>query len=369
MSKLDKLKTLIPLENTEQEAQNQIFALLDKDFVTKMVCLPDLHTGYTAPIGSVILTDGVISPAMVGYDIGCGMIYADTTIPVHKLLKTEKDKKEVFDKLYEYIPTGFDSHKRSAGIKYNIPFKSASNDKHFTDSVQSKVNVQLGTLGGGNHFIEIGENREGNVCITIHSGSRNVGHQIASFYMDKGDFLDLDSLEGQAYLADMNYALDFALNNRISMLLQSLTALGLKRETNLIMAEYVNENHNHAVVIEDGVLHRKGATPADVEQKGIIPGSMGTGVYITNGLGNKEYLCSASHGAGRKMSRNKAKKTLDINYHKQQMKQKGIVARTDKKVLDESDGAYKDVHKVVKMQEGVVIDVLDHIKPLINVKG
>jgi len=234
--------------------------------------------------------------------------------------------------------------------------------------------VQLGTLGGGNHFIELGKNRVGNLCITIHSGSRNPGHSIATYYMrlskniDKNlpnGFLNLDGEIGQAYLKDMEFAQDYALENRKIMMKKVLDILGLS--WNQYKRKMVNENHNHAIVTEDGVLHRKGATPADKGQIGIIPGNMKDGVYVTIGLGNEEYLSSASHGAGRTMSRTKIKEMVTLSDFCDSMV--GIIAKVEKSTIDESCFAYKDLDVVIGMQEGIVIDIVDKVKPLVNVKG
>lgn len=373
--KLSKLSTLIPLHLLEQGAQQQIYDALALDFLIKLAIMPDCHTGYTLPIGGVALLEGVISPEYVGYDIGCGMCYIPTRLPAKKFFKLEKKKVKMFNEIYKRIPVGFNS--RESGLNYSV-FKSASSDKELNERVEAKLNVQLGTLGGGNHFIEIGENMEGYVTITIHSGSRNIGHSIATYYMrlsKKVDtdlprgFLHLNGEYGQQYLKDMNFALNYALDNRKSMMREVLSLFGYNDHEigTLIDQHMVNENHNHAIVEESNVLHRKGATPADEGQIGIIPGSMKTGVYVTEGLGNKEYLSSASHGAGRKMSRKKAKEYVTIERFREQMN--GIVAKVDNETKDESPDAYKNLHNVIKEQENIVIKTIDYTKPLINVKG
>lgn len=375
MTNLDKLKTLIPMEEIEQSAQQQIYKNLEFDFLKTLAIMPDVHMGYTLPIGGVALLDNVISPEYCGYDIGCGVCCVITDVPASSL--KEKDKIKIFNKLYETIPAG-------KGISRKIPipykkFKSAYNnhDKELNDRVNRRLGVQIGTLGSGNHFNEIGVNREGNIAISIHSGSRNPGHSVATFYMkvskdcDKDlpkGFLHLNGELGQAYLQDMNFCLQYALNNRKLMMEDTLKILGFN---SFIIQNYIkdmiDESHNHIVIKQDGVLHRKGATPAEKGVLGVIPGTMKSGVYVTKGLGNKEYLCSASHGAGRKMSRTKAKSKINLKDHKHWMN--GIVAKVDKSTIDESHGAYKNLATVVSKQEGIVIDVVDYIKPLINVKG
>lgn len=376
MSKsLEKLRSLIPIWELEQSAQQQIYDALDLDFLITLAVMPDCHTGYTLPIGGVALLDNVISPEYVGYDIGCGMCHIVTRLLASKFFKTEKKKVKFFDDIYKMIPVGFNS--REKDIDYN-EFKTASNDKNLQKKVDSRLHIQLGTLGGGNHFIEIGENTEGYITITIHSGSRNIGHSIASYYMKlcktvdvelpKG-FFHLHSTYGRQYLNDMNFALDYALTNRKIMMLKVLSLFGYNdHEVSTLINEYmINENHNHAIVDGTEVLHRKGATPADEGQLGVIPGSMKTGVYVTEGLGNPHYLNSASHGAGRKMARKKAKNTIKLDRFKKQMH--GIVAKVEKGTLDEAPDAYKDLHNVIKEQENIVIKTIDYSKPLINVKG
>jgi len=374
-SKLDKLSTLIPMYLLEQGAQQQIYNALDLDFLIKLAIMPDCHTGYTLPIGGVALLNTVISPEYVGYDIGCGMCYICTRLLAKEFFKKEKEKLKFFDTIYEMIPVGFNSNQ--TGIDYK-EFKSASGHRDLNDKVAAKLHIQLGTLGSGNHFIEIGENNEGYITITIHSGSRNMGHSIASYHMNRckyddpdlpQGFLHLHSDSGNQYLQDMNFALDYALENRKVMMRNVLSLFGYNdREIEtLINNHMINENHNHAVLRGDQVLHRKGATPAKKGQIGIIPGSMKTGVYITEGLGNEEYLSSASHGAGRKMSRTKAKKQINLDRFKGQMK--GIVAKVGKSTLDEAPDAYKDLHDIIKEQIGIVIKTVDYSKPLINIKG
>jgi len=376
MDKRDKLVTLIPMEELEQEAQQQIYNALDKPFLVKLAIMPDCHTGYDLPIGGVALLDGVISPSYVGYDIGCGMCHVETNIS----LDTVKDLQLLYNLIKETIPTG-EGREQKAPADY-IDYPNSAGDKNFFQQVQSKIHIQLGTLGGGNHFIELGVNSFNLVCVTIHSGSRNPGHSVGGYYMKLAKqydtnlpegFLHLNAELGQAYLIDMNFMLEFALANRKRMMKQLLeiigadTSEGISAEKIMDM-KMINENHNHAIVNSDGtVLHRKGATPADEGQLGVIPGNMRDGVYVTRGLGNKTYLSSASHGAGRAMSRKKAKQVIDPEKFRTQME--GIVAATDVSILDEAPDAYKDVKHVIELQAGIVVDILYHARPIVNVKG
>jgi len=374
MAHLEKLKTLIPLETLEWSAQEQIYNALKLDFLKKLVIMPDCHTGYLLPIGGVALLDNVISPEYVGFDQGCGMCCVVTDMDANDLGDWNK-KVKIFEKIYKKIPIGV-GQCREFAIEYQ-QFKSASGDKDLNKQVNSKQYIQLGTLGAGNHFLEIGTNRQDKVVVTIHSGSRNPGHTIATYYINKSKnedkdlpngFFRLDSAMGINFQMDLSFALDYALENRKIMMWSVLALLNFKpNEISKYLDKMINENHNHAIVRKDGVLHRKGATPAEKDVLGVVPGTMKSGVYITKGLGNEEYLSSASHGAGRKFSRTQAKKSIELEKHKHWMK--GIVAKVDKSTIDESHGAYKNLATVISSQEGIVIDVVDYIKPLINVKG
>jgi len=374
MANLEKLKTLIPLHELEQEAQQQIYNALKLDFLKTLAIMPDCHTGYTLPIGGVALLDGVISPDYIGFDEGCGMCCIVTDMLASKLNKKHWEK--IFKKIYDIVPVGVGVPRTKA--YYDIPqFKTASGDKDLQKKVVDKQYVQVGTLGSGNHFIEIGENRTGHVVITIHSGSRNIGHSIADYYMrlsrmvDKhlpDGFLDLNSEHGITFSIDLEFSLQYALDNRMLMMIDVMGILGFNgHDQTIYLRQMINENHNHAIIRDDGVLHRKGATPAELGVLGVIPGTMKSGVYITKGLGNEEYLSSASHGAGRKMSRNVAKKSISLEQHKKWMD--GIIAKVDKSTLDEAHGAYKNLATVINQQEGILIDVVDYVKPIVNIKG
>jgi tRNA-splicing ligase RtcB len=361
-----KVVYLLPITDVDSGALDQITDVCSYDFVTKMSIMPDVHQGYFLPIGGVALVEGKISPPMVGYDIGCGMIFLDTGVKTKYLLPDKRERVKIMNYILSDIPVGFNMLPRE-----NVydKFISASGDKNLTTRVTERAGYQLGTLGGGNHFIELGENQAGNVCITIHSGSRNPGHSIAGFYIEHGDFLNESNSLGRAYIHDMSWALDYALANRQMMMYKVLVALGFNSKIIRKLAKnIVNENHNTATKIKDGWLHRKGATPAEKDQLGIIPGNMGDGVALTMGLGNSKYLDSASHGCGRHHSRNHSKKTLSMDIFKKKMA--GIVSNGIKESnLDESPDAYKDFEKVLAYQDGVVVKVVDRIRPLINIKG
>lgn len=356
----------------EEEALKQFESAMQMDFVVKGALMPDAHTGYALPIGAVVATQDVIVPSWIGYDIGCGMCAVCIDTP--KNVVTE-NAKEIFDQIYRDIPVGFSHNKEPAHYHY---FENISDfaKKELVDT-QATEN-QLGTLGGGNHFIEIGSDEQDRVWIVVHSGSRNVGHKIATHYMKRasgdgkareGHFgLPVDSETGQNYLQDMAFGLDFALANRKEIILRSVKAIShaLKAPVHLDGDYFINRNHNHAE-FKDGLwIHRKGATHAEKDMLGVIPGNMRDGSFIVEGIGNPNSLCSSSHGAGRVLGRKEAKKTLDLSEFSSTMS--NVIAKVDKDTLDESPFAYKNIFDVMK-QQSELVQVKHHIKPIINIKG
>lgn len=362
----EKIATLISYDEIESEAIDQLARASNRDFITKMAVMPDIHAGYDLPIGAVALCKDVISPSFVGYDIGCGMCQVKLPEPADDILR-QISAPEIHRRIHQLIPVGFDT--RSRPLKYP-DFFSASGSKNLDNKVGAKLGIQLGTLGGGNHFIEFGKNAVGEAFLTIHSGSRNPGHSVADHHMKVGKYLPLHSEEGRAYLADMDFMLQFALDNRLNMMriiVEEALGYSVRDWESNIETTLINENHNHAVITPEGVLHRKGATPAKLGQMGVIPGNMHDGVYITRGLGNAEYLESASHGAGRTMSRKKARSTINLENFRKSME--GIASDAGRRTLDEAPEAYKKLDDVIAAQRGVVVEIVDYVRPVVNVKG
>jgi len=366
-----KLTLTLPWEDIDAEAQKQIRKTLEMPELARLVVMPDVHAGYDLCIGGVALLRGVVCPSFVGYDIGCGMCCVNTKkSPAELDLDTKKKREDFFALLQQRIPAGLGKgHSSDAGAS----FRSACGDKALDERVTALAAAQLGTLGSGNHFLELGVNAEGMLGITVHSGSRRCGYDIAAYYMKKGRCLPLDSALGQAYLADMRWALDFALANRRSMLERVFPALGFTAAQSAALMRspaFINETHNHALLDAHSprmALHRKGATPAEKGRAGVIPANQRDGVYITVGLGNDACLSSASHGAGRKFSRKAAARQGSAKELRRLMH--GIVCRTDDAVLDEAPWAYKDIDAVLRAQAGVVVDITDHFKPIVVLKG
>ena len=343
--------------------------------------MPDCHPGYGVPIGSVIALDNAISPNMVGVDIGCGMLSIKTNL---KQIDIE-DLKKIVSLIKQEIPVGF-KHRSIAQEKMmpaEIPPKGLFNRLDFSD-----VSKQIGTLGGGNHFLEIQSGNDGHIWFTVHSGSRNMGKQIAEHYhkiaqefneknkinMPKNTglaYLSLNSTKGQDYLNEMNYALEFAAMNREIMYKDIYEAF--ISVVKMKVLDTVAIHHNYAAMEnhfgKNVMIHRKGAICARKGLRGIIPGSQGTKSYIVMGKGNKDSFESSSHGAGRVMGREEAKRRLDLKAEVNALNEKGIIhAIRGKGDLEEAPGAYKAIDEVMAMQTDLV-DILVELTPLAVVKG
>lgn len=357
-------------EALEPGALEQFRSAMECDFVTRGALMPDAHTGYSLPIGAVVETEGVVVPAWVGYDIGCGMCAIKTTFDAQAV---QENSSLIFEEVYRRIPVGF--HHNQTPSPWDFSAYKISKE---TSALFAKNGLQqLCSLGGGNHFIEIGKDPEENVWVIIHSGSRGIGHAVAAHYMRiasgdgkarEGHYgLDVASTDGKNYLEDISFCLAFALENRKQMLDRVVEAIATcvqgKGEP---VGELINRNHNHVENREGRWVHRKGATHAEQGMLGVIPGNMRDGSFIVRGKGNPEALYSSSHGAGRVLGRKKAKETLDIEDFRKSME--GITAKVCEGTLDESAFAYKDIYEVMRLQESLV-EVLTHVKPIINIKG
>lgn len=355
----------------ESEAIAQFESAMQQPFTVKGALMPDAHTGYTLPIGAVIAAKDFILPSWVGYDIGCGMCALKLPYNIEKI---RENSQRIFGDMYRNIPTGFDHNKKETPWpEYdNIPKSDAA-----AALFEKNGLLQLGSLGGGNHFIEIGHSSE-NIWAIIHSGSRGVGHAIATFYMRtaSGDgkareghfgFSDESDL-GLNYINDMNMCLEFALKNRLELMKRIVEGINhvLKVNVDVDFGQIINRNHNHAEKKNGLWIHRKGATHAEKGMYGVIPGNMRDGSFIVRGKGNEESLCSSSHGAGRVLSRKKARDELSLDAFKITME--GITAKVKPSTIDESPFAYKNIFDVMALQSDLV-ETLYHITPIINIKG
>ena len=361
-------------EVLESGAIDQFVNCMSLPDVVQGALMPDAHTGYVMPIGAVVATKGTIYPSFVGYDIGCGMSATKLNIGGDVLRAYAK---QIYTAIQGEVPVGF-SKNTNEQITEAATWQGTLDVKH-SEMIKDFVGygpMCLGTLGGGNHFIEIGEDEAGMGWIIIHSGSRSVGQKIAEHYMkiaadggkaEEAHALGTNTIEGVRYIADMEYGLQFALKNRQLMTHRVIRAISGVIGRRVISSEFINRNHNHAELRDGRWIHRKGATHAEEGMMGVIPGNMRDGCFIVRGLGNPDSLYSSSHGAGRVLSRRKAKEQITLEQFEESMK--GVWAATvGQGTIDESPFAYKDIFKVMELQEDLV-DIVHYVKPIINVKG
>jgi tRNA-splicing ligase RtcB len=357
-----------------------------------VAAMPDVHLGIGATVGSVIPTKCAIIPAAVGVDIGCGMIATRLSLTGNEL--DEDSVRKIFNQIERDVPVGFHQHNerdiRSHAVK---PFQKNLKkilDKH--SGIEKRVGKhsswahQMGTLGGGNHFIEVCLDESNRAWVMLHSGSRGIGNAIGTYFIELAK-KDLEKTqiqlpdrdlayfpEGAAhfddYVAAVGWAQDYAHANRAEMMDLVLDALHRHLPPFDAGEEAVNCHHNYVErefhYGEDVWLTRKGAIRARAGELGIIPGSMGTRSYIVRGKGNAESFDSCAHGAGRRMSRNAAQKQYNISDLIEQTK--GVLCRKDKGVLDEIPGAYKDIDEVMANQSDLV-EVVHTLKQVLCVKG
>jgi tRNA-splicing ligase RtcB len=379
------------LSEVEDGALTQMDHLAQLPFVFHHVAgMPDMHQGYGMPIGGVMATKGYIVPNAVGVDIGCGMCAIRTSLFVGSL--DIAIRKKIMGDIRKLIPVGFKHQKRSQNgmPRYKDTTMVYTNPLPIIDKHYDAAKKQLGTLGGGNHFIEIQEGSDGYIWIMIHSGSRNLGKQVADYYnkiaVEHNEkwlsqvpknwqlaFLPFHGKIGQMYYHEMNYCCDFALANRKLMIDRVEEAMKNHVDVTFYHHDMINIHHNFAALEnhfgENVLVHRKGATRAYKEELGIIPGSQGTASYIVKGKGNIESFKSCSHGAGRLMSRKKAKEKLNLQDEIRKLDEQGIVhGIRNKGDLDEASGAYKNIDEVMEHQMNL-ISVEVELKPLAVVKG
>jgi tRNA-splicing ligase RtcB len=377
----------------EEQALRQLRNIGALPWVEGVAVMPDVHFGKGATVGSVIAMRQAVSPAAVGVDIGCGMSAVRTSLTASDL---PDDLAPLRSAIEAAIPVGFAKHDRMVDPHRVRGLEQSGWDDfwgRFDDldrrvrQLRDRAQHQMGTLGGGNHFIEVcleqGGDDEGRVWLMLHSGSRNIGKELAERHMavarglpHNADLPDRDlavflagTPEMEAYRRDLWWAQEYARRNRAVMLALLCDVL----RAHLPQVRYdepISCHHNYvAEETYDGVevlVTRKGAIRAGAGDLGIIPGSMGTGSYIVRGRGNPDAYCSASHGAGRRMSRNQAKRTFTTEDLAAQTA--GVECRKDPGVIDEIPAAYKDIAEVMAQQEDLV-EVVAHLKQVVCVKG
>ena len=394
------IKTWTPFEEIEEVAQDQLLRMSELPIIYKHIAvMPDCHYGKGATVGTVFASQEVVIPSAVGVDIGCGMLAAQypTFTEKHK----EGLPKEIYRALYKAItkmvPLGVGKqHKEQQTIPFHKfwdvvdrwPSYAHGLDPIKRAQFEGKTAVQLGSLGAGNHFIELQVDQDDNIWIMVHSGSRNPGNGLGVWYMKKAkelnkkwhtsvptdlDFLPLEDEWGQNYVQDMDWSVEYAMHNRQYILQLVEIAIQNVLEIDMEHGDLVQVAHNYATMEnhfgKNVLVHRKGATPAREGMRGAIPGSMGANSYITIGKGNPDSFMSCSHGAGRTMSRTKAKKTFtreDMTQALQDIGSYGFGATES--LLDETPQAYKDIDVVMERQQDLV-EITHRLRPLFTVKG
>ena len=365
----------IPQHEVEPSALQQIYDILQHDgLVSHLAIMPDVHYGKGATIGSVIPIAGVI-PSAIGVDLGCGIFATRLNLKKEHIVGYEK---VIHDQICRDVPRGFNDHR---DISRTMPFAEELDGKLLQEDIGLKafkpLENQVGTLGGGNHFIEIQYDEQDFVWIMIHSGSRNIGAQLSSLHIKKAaekknatkdlEWFEFDSPEFNEYLYHLNWACQFAIMNRYVM--SRIVYEAINRLIPCQRTLTIDCTHNYAQALEidnhKAILHRKGATSAEQGELGVIPGSMGSSSFIVQGKGCADSYSSCSHGAGRKMSRNKAKEHIKIETFKEQMTSV-YSGSIDMKHLDEAPDAYKDIQAVMGYQKELV-DIVYELKPLINI--
>lgn len=400
----EKIPIKLWLDDIEDGALQQAKNLANLPFAFHHIAImPDSHQGYGMPIGAVLATRDVIVPNAVGVDIGCGVCALKTA-----LAEADRQRlKQAMGAIRQAIPVGFAHHKRDQDPAL-MPEALRPDPKGRLDGWRDGETLypvifreyasalrQLGTLGGGNHFIEIQKGSDGHVWIMIHSGSRNLGKRVADHHnrvaialnekkrspVPKSwdlAFLPLDSREGQTYVREMKYCVEFALANRTLMMHRAAEVFedvfpGCFEGVEGLGAQLINIAHNYARMERhfgrDVMVHRKGATLADKNTIGVVPGSQGGVSHIVRGLGAAESFNSCSHGAGRKMGRKQAERSLNLAEEIKKLDDRGVLhAIRGKRDLDEAPGAYKDIDTVMENQKDLV-ETLVTLEPLAVIKG
>jgi len=382
----------VPLDD---KAHAQLRNIAAMPFVRPWVAvMPDVHLGKGATVGSVIPTRGAIIPAAVGVDIGCGMAAVRTTLRAEDLPDSLAQLRNSIERSvpvgngrggeHHKLPDSIGTRVAQSGLLERLDAIKAKHRKIRTD----KLDGQLGTLGGGNHFIELCLDEAGAVWVMLHSGSRGTGNLIGTYFIERAreqlahrvlgyHVPDKDLaffMEGEPlfddYVEAVSWAQDYARENREAMMARVLAEMRHRLPKFQLQAQAVNCHHNYVQkethAGQELLVTRKGAVSAKAGELGIIPGSMGTRSYIVRGLGNGESFHSCSHGAGRVMSRTQARASITLAEHRQATAH--VECRKDAAVIDESPAAYKDIDAVMAAQTDLV-EVAHTLRQVLSIKG
>lgn len=376
------------LKDIDADTLTQAKNLANLPFIHSHVAImADAHVGFGMPIGGVIATKEVVIPNAVGVDIGCGVSAVRTSLTAidREVLKI------ILGKIRQAIPVGFGHHKNRQPAKMmpDAPHGMHLRELPIINEEFDNGLTQIGTLGGGNHFIEIQQADDGHIWVMIHSGSRNIGYRVANHYnrlaidfnAKKGEragsdkelaFLPLDTADGRRYLAEMRYCVEFARANRAVMRIR-IEEIFERLFSSITFGQAIDIAHNYAALEthfrREVLVHRKGATRAGLGEIGIVPGSQGTASYIVKGKGNAESFSSCSHGAGRRLGRKQAQRELDLAAEIKRLETQRILhALRGKRDLEEAAGAYKDIEEVMANQRDLV-EIVTRLQPLAVIKG
>lgn len=372
----------------EESAMEQIANLTKLPFLFHhLAIMPDVHAGMGMPIGGVLATVDAVIPNAVGVDIGCGMCAVKTSWKVENITP-DVLRKKIMRGIRKAIPLGKEHHKKAQYENF-MPQGHDIDSMTVVSRQYISATKQVGTLGGGNHFIELQRDEEGTLWVMIHSGSRNLGKQVGDYYNRLAAtlnerwhsvvnpelrlaFLPLKTKEFNDYWAEMQYCVDFALCNR-RLMMERIKEVLADALPGIEFEPMINIAHNYAAwehhYGKNVIVHRKGATLAREGVVGIIPGSQGTASYIVEGLGNLDSFCSCTHGAGRVMSRTKAVQSLSLQDEIKRLDDQGIVhAIRTVHDLEEAAGAYKDIEQVIN-NELDLVKVKTRLLPIAVIKG
>ena len=374
--------------DVEESAMRQIENLTTLPFLFHhLAIMPDVHAGMGMPIGGVLACKDAVIPNAVGVDIGCGMCAVKTSWKVEDI-PADVLRKQIMRDIRKRIPLGMDHHKDAQDARY-LPQGYDIDKLEIVKRRSQSILHEVGTLGGGNHFIELQKDEEGSLWIMIHSGSRNLGKQVGDYYNKiaahlneiwhssvspdiRLPFLARGCKEFEMYWKEMLFCIDFALCNR-KLMMERIEEVLADALNGIEFEPMINIAHNYAAFEnhfgQNVIVHRKGATLAREGVTGIIPGSQGTASYIVEGLGNPDSFCSCSHGAGRQMSRTMAIKTLDMRQEVDYLEARGIVhAIRSQEDMQEASGAYKDIEEVIA-NELDLVRVKTRLLPVAVIKG
>lgn len=370
------------LDDLETGALQQAKDLANLSIAFRHIAImPDAHQGYGMPIGGVLATKDAIVPNAVGVDIGCGMC----SLKTNKKHVEQDGLKKIMGIIRQTIPVGFKHHKQKQDESWMPPLQD---NLPIVSQEYEKAIYQIGTLGGGNHFIEIQKGTDGYIWIMVHSGSRNIGYTVAEHYHKKAvaenkkrtknvppkdlSYFERGTEGYEDYFNEMNYCIEFALQSRKLMMERIKNAFS-EVLSEVKFSNFINKPHNFAAwethFDNNLIVHRKGATRAEEGEWGMIPGSQGTSSFLVKGKGNPLSFKSCSHGAGRTMSRNQARRSLNLKEETARLKELGVLhALRHKRDLDEAPGSYKDIQKVMALQEDLV-DIQVELTPMAVIKA